>query len=160
MRVDHIVLTFGGGKSNTVTAICKEPNSKLSSQMRTRAAQAAILLIEQENTATIGHGGKVGFFERMQLTRDKTGEIASILPARLILRVLHFFKTYAPDSHGGVELFIFQLAHGMGARGIAVNINAARVQEVYIVDGGRDSAPRCCGQASFGGKFQVASAGR
>ncbi|MBR1034074.1 glycosyltransferase involved in cell wall biosynthesis [Bradyrhizobium japonicum] len=38
------------------------------------------------------------------------------------MKVLHFFKTYAPDSHGGVEQFIFQLAHGSSRRGINVEV--------------------------------------
>ncbi|MBR0693267.1 glycosyltransferase family 4 protein [Bradyrhizobium lablabi] len=38
------------------------------------------------------------------------------------MKVLHFYKTYHPDSHGGVEQFIFQLAHGSSQRGIAVEV--------------------------------------
>jgi glycosyltransferase involved in cell wall biosynthesis len=38
------------------------------------------------------------------------------------LRILHFFKTYIPDSHGGVEQFIFQLARGTSERGIDVDV--------------------------------------
>jgi rhamnosyl/mannosyltransferase len=39
-----------------------------------------------------------------------------------ILKILHFFKTYAPDSHGGIEQFIFQLSHGSRLRGIDVDV--------------------------------------
>ena len=38
------------------------------------------------------------------------------------LRVLHFYKTYFPDSFGGTEQFIFQLAHGCVKRGIEVEV--------------------------------------
>ncbi|MGY3620444.1 glycosyltransferase family 4 protein [Bradyrhizobium sp. USDA 10063] len=38
------------------------------------------------------------------------------------LKVLHFFKTYVPDSYGGVEQFIFQLAHGSSQRGVDVEV--------------------------------------
>ena len=35
-----------------------------------------------------------------------------------MIKVLHFFKTYYPDSHGGVEQVIFQLAEGGAGHGI------------------------------------------
>ncbi|MCA1451765.1 glycosyltransferase family 4 protein [Bradyrhizobium sp. BRP22] len=38
------------------------------------------------------------------------------------MKVLHFFKTYVPDSYGGVEQFIFQLAHGSSQRGVDVEV--------------------------------------
>jgi rhamnosyl/mannosyltransferase len=38
------------------------------------------------------------------------------------VKVLHFYKTYFPDSYGGIEQFIFQLAHGCGDRGVAVDV--------------------------------------
>lgn len=38
------------------------------------------------------------------------------------LRILHFYKTYFPDSFGGIEQFIFQLAHGSAKRGIDVEV--------------------------------------
>jgi rhamnosyl/mannosyltransferase len=38
------------------------------------------------------------------------------------LRILHFFKTYLPDSRGGTEQFIYQLAHGSVIRGIDVDV--------------------------------------
>jgi rhamnosyl/mannosyltransferase len=38
------------------------------------------------------------------------------------LRVLHFFKTYLPDSYGGIEQFIYQLARGTTLRGIDVDV--------------------------------------
>jgi rhamnosyl/mannosyltransferase len=38
------------------------------------------------------------------------------------LRVLHFFKTYFPDSYGGIEQFIYQLARGTTLRGIDVDV--------------------------------------
>jgi rhamnosyl/mannosyltransferase len=34
------------------------------------------------------------------------------------MRILHFYKTYKPDSQGGVEHFIWQLCSGGAARGI------------------------------------------
>jgi hypothetical protein len=38
------------------------------------------------------------------------------------LKVLHFYKTYFPDSFGGIEQFIFQLAHGSAKRGVDVEV--------------------------------------
>ena len=38
------------------------------------------------------------------------------------MRVLHFFKTYLPDSYGGIEQFIYQLARGTTRRGIDVDV--------------------------------------
>jgi rhamnosyl/mannosyltransferase len=38
------------------------------------------------------------------------------------LNILHFYKTYLPDSHGGVEQFIYQLARGCAQRGMKVNV--------------------------------------
>jgi glycosyltransferase involved in cell wall biosynthesis len=38
------------------------------------------------------------------------------------LKVLHFFKTYFPDSCGGIEQFIYQLARGTTRRGIEVHV--------------------------------------
>lgn len=34
------------------------------------------------------------------------------------MRVLHFFKTYYPDTTGGIEQVIFQLSQGGGAFGV------------------------------------------
>jgi glycosyltransferase involved in cell wall biosynthesis len=38
------------------------------------------------------------------------------------LKVLHFYKTSLPDSHGGVEQFIHQLARGSAQRGVEVDV--------------------------------------
>ena len=38
------------------------------------------------------------------------------------MRILHFFKTYLPDSYGGVEQFIYQLARGSTLRGVDVDV--------------------------------------
>ena len=38
------------------------------------------------------------------------------------VRILHFYKTYFPDSRGGIEQFIFQLARGSTRRGIDVDV--------------------------------------
>jgi O-antigen biosynthesis rhamnosyltransferase len=38
------------------------------------------------------------------------------------LKVLHFYKTYFPDSFGGVEQFIYQLARGSAHRGLDVTV--------------------------------------
>ena len=38
------------------------------------------------------------------------------------MNILHFYKTYLPDSHGGVEQFIYQLAHGCAQRGLKVDV--------------------------------------
>jgi glycosyltransferase involved in cell wall biosynthesis len=38
------------------------------------------------------------------------------------LKVLHFYKTYLPDSHGGVEQFIYQLARGCAQRGMELDV--------------------------------------
>lgn len=40
------------------------------------------------------------------------------------IRVLHVFKTYLPDTHGGVEQVIFQLAEGGVAHGIESHVFA------------------------------------
>jgi len=41
---------------------------------------------------------------------------------RAQLRILHFYKTYFPDSYGGIEQFIYQLARGCALRGIDVDV--------------------------------------
>jgi glycosyltransferase involved in cell wall biosynthesis len=38
------------------------------------------------------------------------------------VRVLHFYKTYLPDSYGGVEQFTYQLANGCVRRGLKVEV--------------------------------------
>jgi rhamnosyl/mannosyltransferase len=38
------------------------------------------------------------------------------------VKVLHFYKTYLPDSHGGVEQFIYQLARGCALRGMEIGV--------------------------------------
>ena len=38
------------------------------------------------------------------------------------LKILHFYKTYLPDSFGGTEQFIYQLARGCGQRGMQVDV--------------------------------------
>jgi glycosyltransferase involved in cell wall biosynthesis len=38
------------------------------------------------------------------------------------LKILHFYKTYFPDSYGGVEQFILQLARGCAQRGMEVDV--------------------------------------
>jgi len=44
------------------------------------------------------------------------------LQGKVVLKVLHFYKTYLPDSHGGVEHFIYQLARGCTQRGLKVDV--------------------------------------
>lgn len=39
-----------------------------------------------------------------------------------LLKVLHFYKTYLPDSYGGIEQFIYQMARGCSERGIEVEV--------------------------------------
>lgn len=39
-----------------------------------------------------------------------------------MIKVLHFFKTYSPDTMGGIEQVIFQLAEGGAAYGIAPEV--------------------------------------
>jgi glycosyltransferase involved in cell wall biosynthesis len=51
---------------------------------------------------------------------DQEERIASLGTAQL--KVLHFFKTYFPDSFGGVEQFIYQLARGSARRGLDVSV--------------------------------------
>jgi O-antigen biosynthesis rhamnosyltransferase len=54
------------------------------------------------------------------------------------LRVLHFFKTYLPDSYGGVEQFIYQLARGSSLRGIDVDVlslSSDVSRETQLLDG-------------------------
>lgn len=38
------------------------------------------------------------------------------------MNILHFYKTYLPDSHGGTEQFIYQLARGCAQRGVKVDV--------------------------------------
>lgn len=38
------------------------------------------------------------------------------------MKILHFYKTYLPDSYGGVEQFIYQLARGCAQRGMEVDV--------------------------------------
>jgi O-antigen biosynthesis rhamnosyltransferase len=38
------------------------------------------------------------------------------------LKILHFFKTYFPDSTGGIEQFIYQLARGSAQHGVDVAV--------------------------------------
>lgn len=38
------------------------------------------------------------------------------------MKILHFYKTYFPDSHGGVEQFIYQLARGCSQRGVEIDV--------------------------------------
>ena len=54
------------------------------------------------------------------------------------MRVLHFFKTYLPDSYGGIEQFIYQLARGSTVRGIDVDVlslSADVDRETHLFDG-------------------------
>lgn len=38
------------------------------------------------------------------------------------LKILHFYRTYLPDSYGGIEQFIYQLARGCVQRGLEVDV--------------------------------------
>lgn len=38
------------------------------------------------------------------------------------MRVLHFYKTFFPDSYGGIEQFIYQLGRATASRGIEVDV--------------------------------------
>ncbi|BDW10209.1 glycosyltransferase WbpZ [Polynucleobacter sp. SHI8] len=38
------------------------------------------------------------------------------------MKVLHFYKTYFPDTFGGVEQFIFELSNGLSANDVASNV--------------------------------------
>jgi O-antigen biosynthesis rhamnosyltransferase len=49
------------------------------------------------------------------------------------MRVLHFYKTYFPDSFGGIEQFIFQLAHGTAKRGLDVEVLSLSPEVAYEV---------------------------
>ena len=44
------------------------------------------------------------------------------------MRVLHFFKTYRPDTFGGIEQVIYEIAEGSAARGIDVDVLALSPQ--------------------------------
>ncbi|WP_312011894.1 glycosyltransferase family 4 protein [Bradyrhizobium sp. AUGA SZCCT0182] len=48
--------------------------------------------------------------------------ISEIVAQRLTMRVLHFYKTHLPDSWGGTQSFIHQLAHGTAQRGHIVDV--------------------------------------
>ena len=47
-----------------------------------------------------------------------TGQLSSSSYSRYSMRILHFFKTYYPDTTGGIEQVIFQLCQGSRALGI------------------------------------------
>lgn len=54
------------------------------------------------------------------------------------MKVLHFYKTYYPDSFGGVEQVIYQLANGSTSLGIETTVFALspnRLDKVILVDG-------------------------
>lgn len=54
------------------------------------------------------------------------------------MRILHFFRTYFPDSYGGVEQFIYQLARGCAQRGHTVDVlslSRDRTQKLTKLDG-------------------------
>lgn len=54
------------------------------------------------------------------------------------MKVLHFYKTYYPDSFGGVEQVIFQLASGSGLLGIdstVLSLTPNTVERVTKVNG-------------------------
>lgn len=38
------------------------------------------------------------------------------------MRVLHVYKTYYPDTYGGIEQVIYQLSQGCARRGIAADV--------------------------------------
>jgi hypothetical protein len=48
--------------------------------------------------------------------------IAGPSTLRAQLRILRFYKTYFPDSYGGIEQFIYQMARGCARRGIDVDV--------------------------------------
>src|ERR1700722_14713335 len=54
------------------------------------------------------------------------------------MRILHLFRTYFPDSYGGVEQFIYQLARGCAQRGHTVEVlslSRDRTQKLTKLDG-------------------------
>ncbi len=70
------------------------------------------------------------------------------------MKVLHFFKTYYPDSMGGIEQVIFQLAEGGQAHGIDSQV-------LFLSASGRSRARRCENHLTHTAKldFHVASTG-
>ena len=61
---------------------------------------------------------------------------SAVVPAPL--RVLHFYKTYYPDSLGGIEQVIRQLAIGtsqLGVRNVVLSLSRARDLEPIEFEG-------------------------
>lgn len=57
-----------------------------------------------------------------------------------MIKVLHFFKTYHPDTMGGIEQFIFQLARGGGRLGIestVLSLSEHADNQIIEMDGHR-----------------------
>jgi glycosyltransferase involved in cell wall biosynthesis len=70
------------------------------------------------------------------------------------LKILHFYKTYFPDSYGGIEQLIFQLARGAVQRGLEVDVlslGGDGSEETHMVDNHRVHRARM--------DFQIASTG-
>ncbi|EDV3838669.1 glycosyl transferase family 1, partial [Salmonella enterica subsp. diarizonae] len=38
------------------------------------------------------------------------------------MRVLHVYKTYYPDTYGGIEQVIYQLSQGLAQQGISTDV--------------------------------------
>lgn len=60
------------------------------------------------------------------------------------MKVLHFYKTYYPDSFGGVEQVIYQLASGAKQLGIETNVLALTPNRVDRVIAVGDHTVHCC----------------
>lgn len=70
------------------------------------------------------------------------------------MKVLHFYKTYYPDSLGGVQQVIFQLAEGGRSQGIDAQV-------LFLSDSGRSRDTPCANHLTHSVKldFQLASSG-
>lgn len=58
--------------------------------------------------------------------------------AKKQIRVLHFFKTYFPDSYGGIEQVINQIARGSAAHGIethVLSLSKTKVERTITLNG-------------------------
>lgn len=70
------------------------------------------------------------------------------------MRVLHFYKTYISDTHGGVERFIFELINGVNQHGITsdvLSLSTDRKAPTLEMNGHKSHRAYC--------NFQIASTG-
>ena len=97
---------------------------------------------------------RIGIIFDDYLNRFKRSESDLLLNKWNVMRILHFYKTYYPDSVGGTEKVINQLARAVVKLGIhtdVLSLSSGRVEPTIEIDGHRvHRVPRT---------FQIASTG-